>query len=51
MKKYQKAKLTILSIVQNSLIASVSIEDFMTANGYESGDIKGATEGSYAINS
>lgn len=51
MKKYQNPQLTVLSFIQSDRIANVPIDDFLTANGYQSSDIAGAVEDSYAINS
>lgn len=42
MKKYQKATITILSLITSCNIASVSIEDYLTINERAQTDIKNA---------
>ena len=42
MKKYQKATITILSLITSCNIASVSIDDYYTVNGRAQTEIKDA---------
>ncbi len=39
MKNYVKAELQIVSFVSNKALASVSLEDYLTANGRDPSDI------------
>lgn len=53
MKKYQKATITILSLITSCKIASVSIEDYLTVNERAQTEIKDAVnyDVSYSLNS
>ena len=42
MKKYKKAQLQVVSFVSNSALASVTIDDYLTANGRDADDIVNA---------
>lgn len=43
MKKYEKAQLTVLQIIQSNNIANISVDDYLTANGRDKSDIQEAT--------